>query len=842
MSFIDLFRPKWRHSDVDIRTEAVRNLGPEQVSTLVKIAREDKDARVRRIAIKRLDDATVLEDIAARDPDPGIREMAGEKASDLLISAAAGGQSAALSRLKDDRDLGEVVRRASSAELRQQALARISDDKVLLEIVRRGEGELRTAALARIRDAGALKEVALTEEHKGLALAALARIEDRATLDEIAKSAKAKAARTAARERLPEDVTMRTAPASPRAADKTRKALLQQLALAAEALASRHDVEAAVAEVEALRARFAEVESGAGDEAVEKRFEDALKKLEARRVADAQHKARAAEAAAKKAAEAKARAATAKAAPPPPPAPAPVPVVEPAPEPEPPKKAEPTLADRLLALVLESEKLAHGSRVGEDRVRDLEKRWAETDDASVAEVEELRERWTRAIHMTNARINDEKAMREAKAAEARAKLERAVADVEKQLAGRSLKGAEGALRAAQSTMKLIGASGPEELRGKLKAAIDQLQTRLDEMREAESWKRFAAAPKLEELVKEAEALAQVLGEVEDRSRAPALLRDLQARWKEAGPAGNEKHEALWTKFKAACDAVYEKCKEHFAKLDEERAANLAKKQELVTQVEALAVSTEWKETSEKIKALQEQWKQIGPVPQDQADAVWKKFRGACDAFFNRRKENDQTRDGERAQNLERKLQLVTKVEALASSSEWKETAQQIKQLQEEWQKIGPAPRAEADAVWKKFRAACDAFFDRRKAAFKELDEGRQANLSRKQLLCERVEALAQAEDHEAAMAEVKQMQAEWKAIGPVPKEISDELWRRFRKACDVIYAGPSQEETAAAVATAAGDGSGVSGFANRLPLEGLVLGDGPTSQKQKKKAEGEKHE
>src|SRR4029079_18067032 len=138
-----------------------------------------------------------------------------------------------------------------------------------------------------------------------------------------------------------------------------------------------------------------------------------------------------------------------------------------APEPEPPRKAEPTLADRLLALVLEGEKLAHGSKVGEERVRDLEKRWAETDDAAVTEVEELRERWARAIQMTNARINDERAMREAKTADARGKLERALADVEKQLGGKSLKGAEGALRSAQSTMKIIGASAPEELRGKL---------------------------------------------------------------------------------------------------------------------------------------------------------------------------------------------------------------------------------------------------------------------------------------------------------------------------------------------------------------------------------------
>jgi hypothetical protein len=838
MSFIDLFRPKWRHSDVDVRTEAVRNLGPEQVDVLVKVAREDKDARVRRIAVKRLEDAAVLEDLAARDPDAGIRELAADKAADLLVTAAVAGQAAALARLKRDRDLGEVVRRAGDAELRQQALARIGDEKILLEIVRRGDGEVRAAALARVKHAGVLKEIALTEEHKGLAVAAVARVEDRAALEEIARHARAKAARAAARERLPEEAgdADRKAAAAPRAADKTRRARLLQLALAAEALAARHDLDDAAREMTDLRARFDEVESGTGDEAIEKRFDEAVKKLEARRQAEAQAKARAAEAAAKKAAEAR-RAATVKAAPPPPPPPVEKPAEQP---PEPP--AAPPLEGRLLALVLEGEKLAHGSRVSEERARDLEKRWAELHDPAAEGLDELRERYARATQMMNARLADEKALREARAAEARSKLERAIADVEKQVEGRNAKGGEGALRAALGVLKTPG--GPEDLRAKLQQAVDRLRGRLGELREAESWRRFAAAPKLEELIKEAEALAQVIGEVEDKSRAPSLLRDLQARWKEAGPAPSDKHEQLWTRFKAASDQVYEKCKEHFAKLDEERAANLTKKEELAAQVEALAGSTEWKETGDKIKALQDQWKQIGPVPQDKADAVWRRFRAACDAFFGRRKENDHSRDSERAANLEKKVELAARVEALSTSTEWKDTAAQIKALQEEWQKIGPAPRAEADAVWKRFRAACDAFFDRRKAAFEKLDEERQTNLGKKLVLCEKVESLASAEDHEAALAEVKQVQAEWKTIGPVPKDQSDEIWRRFRTACDVIYAGPSQEEPLPPAAAGGGDASasGLSGFTNRLPLEGLLAGEGGGKKQQKKQKKAEKTE
>jgi hypothetical protein len=817
MGLFDLFRPKWKHSDVDVRAEAVRNLDDNE--TLVRVARDDADARVRRIAVKRIDDAAVLEDIAARDADAGIRELASGKAAELWVAAAISGKAPALERLKNERDLADVARRAPSDEIRKNALLRITDDRVLADLARRADAgaDLRQAALPRIRDAAVLKELALADD-KSLALAAVARIDDPAALDEIARSARAKAARQAARDRLPASAAApdapRPAPGGARVVDKTRRARLMQLVVAAEAAASRSDWQAAAAELDDLRARFAEIESAPGDEPLEKRFEEAARRFAARRAADAQARQRAAEEAARKAAAAKAARATTAPAPPPAPAPAPVPAAPP------PPPSAPSTSDRLLALVLEAEKLAHGAKVSEPRVAELEARWAAADDPAV-DAGDARDRWTKATQMIRARIADEKALRAARSAEARAKLEKAVADVERQLRGSSIKGAEAALRNAGVALKAPGGGADEEpLRKQLREAVDQLDARLAELREAEGWKRFAAVPALEELCKEAEALAEVLNDVEDKSRAPALLKDLQARWKAVGPAPSDKHDALWMRFKAASDAVYAKCKEHFAKLDEERGANLTRKQALCAEVEALADSSDWKATADKIKALQEEWKKIGPVPQDQADAVWKRFRAACDRFFERRKTEDRSRDAERAANLERKLELCARVEALAASTDWKEGAALIKATQEQWQQIGPVPRAEGDAAWKRFRAACDAFFDRRKAAFAQLDEERQANLGRKQLLCERAEALADAEDHEEAMAAVKALQAEWKTVGPVPREQSDEIWRRFRAACDVVYAGPSQEELPPAAP--AGDGSGVSGFANRLPLEGLV--------------------
>src|SRR5262249_59676310 len=119
----------------------------------------------------------------------------------------------------------------------------------------------------------------------------------------------------------------------------------------------------------------------------------------------------------------------------------------------------------------------------------------------------------------------------------------------------------------------------------------------------------------------------------------------------AGPTTKEKQEQLWQRFKTAADQVHERSRAYFATLDEQRGANLAKKEELVGRVEALASSSDWKETSELIKALQEEWKAVGPVPKDKADDVWKRFRAACDKFFDARKAAFEASDAERAATL-----------------------------------------------------------------------------------------------------------------------------------------------------------------------------------------------
>jgi len=202
---------------------------------------------------------------------------------------------------------------------------------------------------------------------------------------------------------------------------------------------------------------------------------------------------------------------------------------------------------------------------------------------------------------------------------------------------------------------------------------------------------------------------------------------------------------------------------------------------------AQSAAIPWKETSELIKALQEEWKAVGPTPKEKADDVWKRFRGACDKFFDARKAAFEASDAERQAHLQQQLDLCVAVEKLADSSDWKRTGDEIKRLQGEWKNIGPVPRDKAEETWKRFRGACDKFFDARKVHFDKLDEERGVHLKAKELLCEKVEALADAPDAAEAQEIVRELQAEWKTTGPAPKDKADEVWNRFRGACDKIY-------------------------------------------------------
>jgi hypothetical protein len=229
-----------------------------------------------------------------------------------------------------------------------------------------------------------------------------------------------------------------------------------------------------------------------------------------------------------------------------------------------------------------------------------------------------------------------------------------------------------------------------------------------------------------------------------------------------------------------------------------RFANAAVQEELIAKTEALKAKLPLDKPEElkpehleaaakELHEIQERWKTAADAPRAQAQALWHRYRQAADPIQAHVREFFAHRAEERKENLDKKMALIERAEALADSTDWIKTADEFKKLQAEWQATGPVPRQESRTTWKRFRDACDTFFTRRNADLAQRKETWSANLARKEALCARAEELAASSNWEPAAAEMRRLQAEWKTIGPVRRNKSEAIWQRFRTAADTFF-------------------------------------------------------
>jgi hypothetical protein len=277
----------------------------------------------------------------------------------------------------------------------------------------------------------------------------------------------------------------------------------------------------------------------------------------------------------------------------------------------------------------------------------------------------------------------------------------------------------------------------------------------------------------QQLASRVETLERQMEGPADRARLHSRVQALRKRVEEA--ATDER------------DALLERLDKLDALAQEQLAENLRRKEELAVKAEALTDSTEWKSTSEAIKALQVEWKTIGPVPQERSQELWQRFRKAGNSFFERLQEHRKESSQGSEENLRLKEALVARAEELSESTDWKGTAEAIKALQAEWKTVGPAPREQADAVWKRFRKAADVFFDRRKEHSDALRKEQEENLRQKEALVARAEELSQSTQWKVTVQAIKELQAEWRTVGPAPSNKAEGVWRRFRAAIDLFF-------------------------------------------------------
>ena len=247
---------------------------------------------------------------------------------------------------------------------------------------------------------------------------------------------------------------------------------------------------------------------------------------------------------------------------------------------------------------------------------------------------------------------------------------------------------------------------------------------------------------------------------------------------------------MWRRFRTAQDEIYNRSAAYFAAQHAEREANLVKKQALTERAEALADSSDWVRTASQIQALQAEWKTVGAVSRGQEKAVWERFRAACDRFFTRRQEDLKRRKDEWAGNLARKEALCSQAEALADSTDWNAAAATLKKLQADWKTIGPVRKAKSEAIWQRFREACDRFFERYK--HRDSLELQEKAKVRDEVIRE-LEALIPAEGATADTPEnlyktIQDARAKWQSAPELPRGLQQDLAARYHQVLGKLVA------------------------------------------------------
>jgi hypothetical protein len=264
-----------------------------------------------------------------------------------------------------------------------------------------------------------------------------------------------------------------------------------------------------------------------------------------------------------------------------------------------------------------------------------------------------------------------------------------------------------------------------------------------------------------------------------------FLQDYHNQWREIGPVPPESKNEIWERFKEATSQINKRHHEYFEKQKDDQHKNFEAKITLCEEVEAInlleiANFKDFDEKAEKVVALQKMWRTLGYAPKKQNNKVYQRFRDACDSFFEKKRGFYASNKETQQNNLQRKIELCIQAEALQDSTDWKATSDALIRLQKDWKEIGPVPRKQSEKCWKRFRKACDHFFNRKTEHFAELDTSYEDNLKAKLAVIEELEQFEPGADVQAAFDRLKEIQRKWTEIGFVPFSMKDEITIRYR--------------------------------------------------------------
>ena len=288
------------------------------------------------------------------------------------------------------------------------------------------------------------------------------------------------------------------------------------------------------------------------------------------------------------------------------------------------------------------------------------------------------------------------------------------------------------------------------------------------------------------------AEAEALDEESDIVEAFKKLQALHNTWREIGPVSKEIREELWTRFKNASAVINKKYQAFFEERKLNEKKNADGKEALCVRIEAIGTDdlktyAAWDEATKAIIALQEEWKTFGFASRKVNADLFARFRKSCDDFFEKKAAFFKKMKEELAANLAKKIELCEKAEALKDSTDWKATTDALVALQKEWKTVGPVVKKHSDAVWKRFIAACDAFFEEKKKQNVNIHSVEHENLKQKKEIIAQIKAIFEDENKDDAPAKVRQLMKQWQEVGHVPYKEKDKIYAEYKALIDKAF-------------------------------------------------------
>lgn len=298
--------------------------------------------------------------------------------------------------------------------------------------------------------------------------------------------------------------------------------------------------------------------------------------------------------------------------------------------------------------------------------------------------------------------------------------------------------------------------------------------------------------------------AETLAEKDDVVLAFRRLQELHNQWRETGPVAKELREELWNKFKDASSVINKKYQAFFEDRKSKEKENETAKVAICEKLESLDLSglktyLSWDDATKAVIALQEEWKKLGFASRKVNADLFARFRKSCDDFFAKKAEFFKTMKEELSVNLQKKIALCEKAEALKDSTDWKKTSDQLVALQKEWKTIGAVAKKQSDAVWKRFITACDAFFEAKNKQTSSTRKVEHDNLKAKKEIIAAINAVLSDETETEGGKKVRELMKKWQEVGHVPFKEKDKIYTEYKEAIDKAFEKFDMKEVKAAL-------------------------------------------